>query len=285
MSDYRFKILDEYLKLRPRRRPLSIIFPVYSKHILGIKYALRKTKNILLKDIAREKSKQYLKHSVYMHSSPLRRRLNEDDKRLEEGKIKNLNLAIKELEGLVIRPNEIFSIWEIIGKPTIKKGYKPGMLISNGKISEGEGGGLCQLANLLHFIFLHTELQIIERYHHSLDVFPDSGRKVPFASGATIMYNFLDLQVKNNTKKTFQLRFEITQTQLKCWLLSDSISSIKFHILGKNEIFIRKDNNFYRYNEIWRESFLKGNKIGEEKLYYNIAPVMYDYNGEFIDYK
>lgn len=186
MRDYRFKILDEYFAVQPRRKALSILLPQYSKQILFTRHTLRKTKNILLKDIAKQKSEEYLRYVTYMHSSPLRRRLTEDHKRLEDGKINNLKLAIKEIDKLIIKPGEVFSIWEIIGKPTSRRGYKNGMLISNGKVAEGEGGGLCQLANLLHFIFIHSDLDIVERYHHSRDVFPDSGRTIPFASGAGI---------------------------------------------------------------------------------------------------
>jgi len=34
----------------------------------------------------------------------------------------------------------------------------------------------------------------IERHHHSFDPFLDTGRVLPFASGAIVMYNYRDLR-------------------------------------------------------------------------------------------
>lgn len=42
---------------------------------------------------------------------------------------------------------------------------------------------------------LHSELTVIERWRHSFDVFPDVNRTIPFACGATLSYNYVDLQL------------------------------------------------------------------------------------------
>ena len=49
-----------------------------------------------------------------------------------------------------------------------------------GEVKTSIGGGICQLANLLYWMALHTPLEVIERHHHSFDPFPDSGRTLPF---------------------------------------------------------------------------------------------------------
>jgi vancomycin resistance protein VanW len=61
---------------------------------------------------------------------------------------------------------------------------------------------------------LHTPLTVTERYRHSFDVFPDSKRTQPFGSGATCSYNYLDLQIKNETDQSYQLHLYITDKHL-----------------------------------------------------------------------
>ena len=129
------------------------------------------------------------------HKSTLLRKLKDVDMYLQYNKITNLKLAIAKIDGVVIRPGETFSIWRMVGRPTKRKGYKTGMMIHNGKVATGIGGGLCQLGNLIYWMALHTPLTIKERWRHSFDVFPDVNRTIPFACGATLAYNYIDLQL------------------------------------------------------------------------------------------
>jgi len=48
-------------------------------------------------------------------------------------------------------------------------------------------------------------LAVTERWRHNYDVFPDSDRTQPFGSGATVAFNYIDLQITNETNSTFQL--------------------------------------------------------------------------------
>ena len=70
------------------------------------------------------------------------------------------------------------------------------------------------MSNLIYWLTLHTPLTVIERHRHDYDVFPDSGRTQPFGSGATCVYNYIDLQIKNNTGQPYQLKLEITGDHL-----------------------------------------------------------------------
>ena len=133
---------------------------------------------------------------------------------LQYNKINNLKIATKQLNKIIIKPGETFSYWRLIGNPTKRKGYVDGMILHYGKVTTGIGGGLCQLSNLLYWMTLHTPLTVTERYRHSYDVFPDSNRTQPFGSGATCSYNYLDLQIKNETNNTYQLLVYLTDTHL-----------------------------------------------------------------------
>lgn len=155
-----------------------------------------------------------LAYTVFQHQTPLLRRLNNVDMQLQYNKIKNLTLASAKLNGTVIRPGETFSYWRLIGNPTSRKGYLEGMVLFQGQVTAGIGGGLCQLSNLIYWMTLHTPLTVTERYRHSYDVFPDSNRNQPFGSGATCFYNYLDLQIRNDTSEPYQLLVSLTDSHL-----------------------------------------------------------------------
>ncbi len=279
------KLQDEvsrYIDTQQNRMVLSARFPLMKPLIIRLHRILKKIKNKTVY-IAREKSTPLLPYITARHSSPLLRKLGESDMRLQLQKITNLKTALYSLNNLLIKPGQTFSFWETLGKPTKSSGYVDGMLLSNGQIFEGIGGGLCQLGNLLHFLMLHTPLTVIERYHHSMDVFPDSARTIPFASGATVMYNFVDLQIKNTTTSTFQIKLWITDTQLKGQILSDQKCMEKIHVYQKDHIFIHFKGRWYRRNQLWRDVSIDGKLQRSEHLYTTIAPVCYTVTKKYLE--
>lgn len=163
---------------------------------------------------AKNGSPQFYPAVCFRHQTPLVRKLKETDMRMQMNKIVNLRLAVARLDGIILHPGETFSYWRLIGKPTEKKGYVPGMVLFYGKVREGIGGGLCQLSNLIYWMTLHTPLTVTERHRHSYDVFPDAGRTQPFGSGATCHYNYVDLQIRNETAESFQLHVYLTEDYL-----------------------------------------------------------------------
>lgn len=216
---------------------------------------------------------------IFQHQSILLRKLGEVDMKLQYNKVKNLILATKSIDGILIKPGETFSLWKQIGEPTKKRGFLEGLLISNGNVTSGIGGGLCQLANLLYWMFLHTPLQVTERHHHSMDIFPDSGRVLPFGTGATIFYNYIDLQCKNITKQTFQIKLEVTDTHLKGEIFSVSDIPQRYSILERDHKYLYKksDGQFYRANKIFRveRSTYTGERFREELLMENFSRMKY----------
>ena len=115
---------------------------------------------------------------------------------LQHNKVVNLRLASARTDGVVIRPGETFSFNKVVGNCTRRKGYLVGMRLSNGDAEAGVGGGICQLANLLHWMFLHSPLTVVERSEHSFDPFPDKNRVLPWGVGCSIAWNYVDLVVR-----------------------------------------------------------------------------------------
>lgn len=151
---------------------------------------------------------------IFHHETPLFRNLSKVDEWLQINKVRNLEIAVQKINHLIIFPDEVFSLWLLLGKPTKSKGYMEGFILDNGMVKPGIGGGLCQLANLIFWMTLHTPLTVVERWRHSHDVFPDTGRKVPFGSGATCSYPSLDLQIKNTMDQPVQLCLKLSDSHL-----------------------------------------------------------------------
>ncbi|CAN5171182.1 N/A [soil metagenome] len=259
-----------------QRVALSSRYPAFKVPIIEVRRAQRRLQAV--KNVREEKlvkSQEKFPAVVARHQSVLVRKLGDSDQRLQVQKVQNLKTAAASLDGLIIQPGQTFSLWRHLGKPTAARGYVNGMLLSQGKVVEGMGGGLCQLANFLFWIFLHTDCAVVERHHHSMDVFPDSGRTLPFGSGATIMYNFVDLKIKNTSGQPMQLSMWLTDTHLKGQLLSPTHHVCKYHVGQRFHCFVAKDGGFYRYNQIWREKTRNGVVLSEEHMVSNLAPVLY----------
>ena len=181
------------------------------------------------------------------------------------------------MDGIIIKPGEIFSFWKIVGKTSKEKGYIEGMQLAMGEVKTGIGGGICQLANLLYWMALHTPLEVIERHHHSFDPFPDSGRTLPFGSGASVFYNYVDLRFFNPTSHDYQIKVWVTDKHLKGAIFSSEGQPYAYHIEERNHQFLKRDGKNYRQNEIWRKTVDKrtGQKVKEELLIKNFSEVKY----------
>jgi vancomycin resistance protein VanW len=258
-------------------------------------YRLSTEKEILkrhLKDLfqktlfAKDRSTTALPELVYQHNSLIRRRLGNVNMQLQENKATNLALAVKHIDGLLIRPGETFSVWKCIGRTTKRKGYKEGLTIAKGQPAQGIGGGMCQLSNLIHWMVLHSELTITEHHHHDgLDLFPDFGRQIPFGTGTSISYNYLDYRVRNDSDNTYQLRLWVDDEYLCGELRATNPQPHNFHIHIENERFTCEDGVVYRNGEVYRDTLdpATGRCLDSQLIRTNHAKVMYDCPEELVE--
>lgn len=263
-----------------RKKLFCEICPLTYKISVLKNILLRHIKNLIGKEkLSGEKSYEKLPCSVFRHSSPIRRTLGNVDMTLQENKAKNLSLAAPKINGILIKPGETFSFWSLVGKCRAKDGYKKGLTISNSRVSSGVGGGMCQLTNLIHWMVLHSPLDITEHHHHDeFDLFPDCERRVPFGTGTSIAYNYLDYRFKNNTDNTYQLMVYVTDKELCGELLSLNEQDLKYEIRTLNEGFIKENGVVLRVGSVWRKCINKtsGKVIFDKCIRENRARVMYD---------
>lgn len=226
---------------------------------------------------ARERQSETLPFVVKRHQSLLRRRLGDSDPRWQENKVVNLEIARRTFDGILIRPGQTFSFWRCVGEASAAKGYLEGIRLSRGEVKVGVGGGLCQLGNLLYWMTLHTPLTVTQRHHHSFDPFPDEGRVLPFGSGASLFYPFLDLRFHNPTRDTWQFRVWLSDTHLKGLVACSAEPPESYHVFEREHRFVRRGAQTYRQNEIWRRvcDRATGQTRREERLVANFAQVKY----------
>lgn len=241
---------------------------------------VRHLKNILTKEkFAKTKSKDLLPISIYKHNSLIRRKLGNVDLQLQENKAVNLSIAAPKITNILIKPGETFSLWYLVGKCGKRQGYKEGLTIENNKPSKGIAGGMCQLSNLIHWMILHTDMEITEHHHHDeFDLFPDFKRVIPFGTGTSIMYNYLDYRFKNKTDITYQLIVYTTDEYLCGELRADKEQKYNYHIHAEDVFFTRENDTVYRNGKVYRTKIDKetGKEIEKKLIRTNHAKVCYD---------
>lgn len=217
-------------------------------------------------------------YKVKDHKLLLLRRLGTVDMSLQQNKVVNLKLMAPLIDSVVIKPGQYFSIWKLTGKNNKKNGYKEALTLKGTEVSSSIGGGVCQMANLIHWMALHSQLQVVERFHHSLDFFPDNNRKIPFGTGAAIMYNYMDLELYNPSSENIIINISVGPKYLEGSISSDTPVTTEYKVVEKNQYFKKIDNVYFRFNEIWRED--QNNPSYKELLFKNKSRVIY--NEKFI---
>jgi vancomycin resistance protein YoaR len=82
--------------------------------------------------------------------TPLWTEASPAERYLVVGKVHNLRVAVRGIQGVKIAAGETFSFWAQVGRTTVGKGYVAGHELREGCLVPSIGGGLCQLSNALY---------------------------------------------------------------------------------------------------------------------------------------
>ena len=138
---------------------------------------------------------------------------------------------------------------------------------------------MCQFTNLLHWMVLQTDLEIVEHHHHNhFDLFPDFKRQIPFGTGTSVVYNYLDYRFRNGTDNTYQLLTWTDDVYLCGEIRATAPLKVGLHILEREGYFYFRDGVWFRHNKIYRKTVDKatGNTLEMRLLLENNARVLYD---------
>lgn len=204
------------------------------------------------------------------------------DPQLQQNKVCNIQLACSKMNGLLIAPGETFSFWKRVGKTSKKNGFKEGRVLVNGRLVAGIGGGLCNLANTINLLVLHSPLTITEVHHHSDALAPDpDGVRKPYSAGTSVNYNFIDYRFKNETSQPVQLCVWCEGDILHAELRTTQEYPMIYRIVEEGHHFRQESNGkYYRVSKIYRETLsrLTGEIQQRELVWDNHSEVMFDYS-------
>lgn len=174
--------------------------------------ARRATQNLFDRNLRRfsNKTENLIQKSVIAESkTTLWTEKESAEQPLLAGKIHNLRLAVRKLDGLEIPANRVFSFWKHVGRATRGKGYVAGRELREGCIIPNVGGGLCQLSNALYDAALKANFEIVERHAHTQIV---RGSLAEQGRDATVFWNYVDLRFKS--PKAFRLEIRLDADNL-----------------------------------------------------------------------
>ncbi|WP_257350379.1 VanW family protein [Pseudalkalibacillus decolorationis] len=130
----------------------------------------------------------------------------------------NISLSAEAIDNHVVFPNETFSFNQVVGKRTRDKGYMRAPIIVRGELSEGIGGGICQVSSTLFNAVDRAGLQIIERYSHSKQV-----PYVPSGRDATVSWYGPDFRFKNKYNQPILIRAKRYEGSMVITLYSSDV--------------------------------------------------------------
>lgn len=124
-------------------------------------------------------------YSEFAHSIPSR--------------IHNVALTASKINGILVKPGEIFSFNQAVGDISEATGFQPAYIIKDGRTVLGDGGGVCQVSTTLFRAALAAGLPIIKRQAHAYRVgyYEQAGYKAGI--DATVFAPSVDFQFKNDT--------------------------------------------------------------------------------------
>lgn len=197
----------------------------------------------------------------------------------EENTIYNIKLSSEVINGILVKPQEIFSFNKYVGPAEKADGYKESTIIANGIFVNGYGGGICQVSSTLYNAVLLANLQIIERYNHS--VYGEATKYVPLGQDAAIFYGFKDLKFKNNSDHAIVIFSKVFRDTIQVNIFGGNEDKAKVEIISKDkkvidyQIIREKDSKLEAGQEIVVQEGVPGYQIktyrivrkdGEEKI-------------------
>ena len=253
-----------------KRRRITQLFPF----LLPIRRAQRKFCFYLrmyfdAHRYAKIKANKQLPFCVNKCETNLRNENTGFDMQYQENKIFNLQLAAKTMNGLLIRPQETFSFWQLVRNAEQNGRFLNGLSVEYGKLTAVKGGGLCHLSNFLFWMFLHSPLTIVERHPHRIKDFPSPDANEPDGVDATVSEGWLDLKMRNETDRTFQIELVFADNVLHGRLLADQAMSCRYEITNRDKLFMRQGNRIYEQVSVCRQCIdYKSGEIHPEQLLY-----------------
>ena len=128
-------------------------------------------------------------------------------------RIKNIRHAVERLNGVLVKPGEIFSTLAHVGPFEETDGYVPELVIKGDALQPEIGGGLCQVGTTLFRMAMNSGMPITTRRNHSLVVsyYGDPRNGNP-GTDATIYDPAPDFRFENDTQSHVLIEADMSTT-------------------------------------------------------------------------
>lgn len=133
--------------------------------------------------------------------------LDPNERALQLGKVQNLRIGARAIDGVRLDTGQVFSFWAQVGRPTRARGFVEGRELRQGCIIPTIAGGLCQLSNSLYAVARQADCEIVERHGHTA---PIAGSAFPPGEDATVFWNYVDLRFRAPRPMVVRARLSAT---------------------------------------------------------------------------
>ncbi|MFC1651831.1 VanW family protein [Patescibacteria group bacterium] len=125
-------------------------------------------------------------------------------------RIHNIKIGAEACNGVIVSPDEIFSMNDTLGEISGATGYLKELVIKGNKIVPEYGGGLCQIATTAFRAALNSGCEITERQNHRFRVMYYE----PAGTDATIYSPSPDFKFKNDTGNHILIQTSVSGNNL-----------------------------------------------------------------------
>lgn len=130
-------------------------------------------------------------------------------------RLRNIDLAIEEINKITIQPGEVFSFNDVVGPRTQARGFQKALIIIKKEKVMGYGGGICQVSTTIYNAALGAGLEIVERHQHDNEI-----GYVELGDDATVSYGSLDLKIKNNKDIPIKFRAGVGENTIDATVIT-----------------------------------------------------------------
>lgn len=226
---------------------------------------------------ARKKYEKLLPHTVFGTSSLMINEKSGFDLKYQLNKVHNLKLAAATVNQVVIEPGEAFSFYQLVRYADRYEKYRDGLNLVDGEIKGAYGGGLCQLSNMLFWLFLHTPLTIVERHGHAIEFFRPADDEMPCGIDATVTEGWLDLKVRNDTDNLFQIEVSFDDEFMYGRILSLKPINIEYEVFDSSVEYHREAGRLYQTAHVCRRERDRETGVHvSRELYVNKCEIGYE---------
>ncbi|MEM7434992.1 MAG: VanW family protein [Myxococcota bacterium] len=179
----------------------------------------------------------------------------------------NIERAAESLDGVIIEPHGELSFNEVVGNRSFQRGFMPANEIARGRVVDGIGGGVCQVATALHAAALKAGFDVLEHYVHS---------KRPRYAGrgfdTAVAWGHKDLRIRNPYPDYVRIRGTARDTKLTIELWSGQQAPEVDISTSTLQGTLGAKHNVLRIERIRTVHWSNGPKTDSKTLHYPAEP-------------